>query len=83
MISDTLPRLQYRLLFYIKNLLQKSDVLMFEYQFRHKVVGLESKFFWLLLAQHISFTALVQLEWLGAKILAFWWSVPLAQIFLL
>ena len=30
---------------------------MFEHQFRHKVVGLESKFFWLLLAQQISFTA--------------------------
>ena len=41
--------------FPLKNLLRKSNVLMFEHQFRHDVVGLEPKFFWLPLAQQISF----------------------------
>ena len=38
-----------------KSLQQKWDVLMFEHRFRHEVVGLESNFFWLPLAQQISF----------------------------
>ena len=37
--------------FPLKKLQQKLDILMFEHQFRHEVVGLESKFFWLPLAQ--------------------------------
>mgnify|MGYP001791835137 CR=1 FL=1 len=40
--------------FPLKNLLRKSDVLIFEHQFRHEVAGLESKFFWLPLVQQIS-----------------------------
>ena len=39
--------------FPVKNLLQKSEVFMFEHQFSHEVVGLETKCFWP--AQQISF----------------------------
>ena len=40
--------------FPLKNLKRKPDVHIFEHQFGHEVVGLETKFFWLPLTQQIS-----------------------------
>ena len=57
---------------------------MFEHQFRHEIVGLETKLFWLPLAQQISFmssTSLINLsDERPFSIIAFSGSVPLAQI---